>query len=168
MEKSKVWIVWIFCLVLAALPAFWMPTPSVARDVGAEHGKGEFRPLHNLKKLQLTEAQKHDVAVILKENRDQFKGLRSQMAEARKNLFAAINAPEYNEVAVRQAAHEIARCQEELIVMRAQIRHQVRAVLTPEQLAKLDAMRERFRERIREHRHDRFERMDKWIDAHSG
>lgn len=120
-----------------------------------------------LRKLNLTDAQKQEIASILKDKRDEAKTLATQMADARKNLFTVMSSPEYNDAAVQQAAQQIAQVHEQMIVLRAQIFHQVQGILTPEQQTKLAAMRARFGEKMQDRIEHRFDRLDKWIDAHS-
>ncbi len=169
-RKGKTLTVWLCCLVLAALPAFWMPVTSLAAKNQDSGGKMERRGhgfAHVFKKLGLSEDQKHQVAVILKGKRDQRNQLVNQMIDARKNYRTTIGAPNFNEADVRKAAQAVTRVQEDLMVLRAQTRHEIRAVLTPEQQQKMDAMREKFGNRMRDRIDSRFERMDSWIDKHA-
>ncbi len=117
-----------------------------------------------LGRLGLSPEQKSDIANILKEKRNEAKTLVDQMVEARKKLFAVIGSTDYNEGTVRQAAQEVARWREELIVLRAQAGRQINEVLTAEQKAKLDAARDRIQGRMQEHIDRRFEHLDQWIE----
>ncbi|MHC1727190.1 MAG: Spy/CpxP family protein refolding chaperone [Syntrophobacteraceae bacterium] len=160
----------MFCLVVAALPAFWMPAGSSARDLdgGCFRGKPGFGMLmHGLNRLDLSTEQKHDIALILKEKRNEARTLVDQMVEARKKLFTTIGSTDYNESAVRQAAQEVARCHEELIVLRTQAGQQIKEVLTSEQKAKMEAAREHFGQRMQEHIDDHFDHLDQWIEENS-
>lgn len=166
-RQRKTLLVWALCLMLAAFPALWAPGIASARG---HHGQGRgehFGPLQMLKKLDLTDAQKRDVAAILKAHREQVKKLAVQTADAREKLFAVVGSRDYNEAAIRQAAQELSKLHEEMIVLRAQMIHKIRGVLTADQQAKLDAMRAKFHGRMHKHMDRRFERLDKWIDKYS-
>lgn len=159
--------VWVFVALLAAVPGFWALTGSSVQ--AREFGRGPHGGLlgHALEGMDLTDAQKHDIAVILKEKREEAKGCMGQMSTARKNLFALTGAPEYNEAEVRRAAHQVAEIQEQLMVLRAGAVHRIQSVLTPEQRAKWSERRAHFAEKKHDHMHDGFGHMDEWIDAHS-
>lgn len=166
-RKKKTLLVGLLCLMLAAFPMLWAAGTASAGEGGGHGRGGHHGPFQMLKKLNLTDAQKHDVAVILKENRDQVRNLATQMAGSREKIFSLVGGADYNEAALRQAAQDVSKLHEEMIVLRAQIAQKIRGVLTADQLAKLDAMRARFGGKM-EKRMDRgFDRMDQWIDKYS-
>ncbi|MCE5333897.1 MAG: Spy/CpxP family protein refolding chaperone [Desulfobacteraceae bacterium] len=173
MKKRSTLVVWIFCALLAAMPGLWAITssPVLAGDSGGNHhvkgGHGHPGMGMALKGLNLTEAQKKDIATILRTKRDEAKGIADEMVAARKNLFTLVGAADYNESAVRQAAHEISRLHEEMLVLRAGAVHQVQGLLTPEQKQKWDVKRARFADNMQDRMDDRFEHLDEWINAHS-
>lgn len=85
--------------------------------------------------LNLTDAQKKEIADILKKYQESIKSDVNAVLEARKNLFDAIHADTYDENAVRATSRNAASAEEELAVLRAKIVSEIKAVLTPEQLA---------------------------------
>lgn len=129
--------------------------------------KGHHGPLGFLSKLNLTNDQKHKVALILKDHRQEAKETMNNLRTARKNLFAAVNSQEYNEAAVRQAAKDVARWQEEMAVHRAKVMSEVRKVLTPEQISQIEAKKAGFGDKFEKRRQKHMERMDKWIEKHA-
>jgi len=166
-RKKNTLLIGLICLMLAAFPMVWTVGLASAGEGGGHGGGGHHGPFPMLKKLGLTDVQKREVAGILKENRDQIKSLATQMADARKKVFALAGAAEYNEAALRQAAQDAAKVHEDMIVLRAQMGQKIRAILTPEQLAKLDAMKAKFGGKMEERMDHRFDRLDHWIDKHS-
>lgn len=169
-RKGKIFAVWFFCLMIAALPAVWVSaSASPAQcDAGCFREKPGFGMLkRELGRLGLSPEQKSDIANILKEKRNEARTFVDQMVEARKKLFAVIGSADYNEGAVRQAAQEVARWREELVVLRAQAGRQINEVLTAEQKTKLDAARDRIHGRMQDHIDRRFEHLDQWIEDNS-
>ena len=113
---------------------------------GGQHfgGGGEMR---GLRALNLSEAQRDQ---IFKIHHDQAPAFRDQMKKvraSREELQKLARADKFDPAAVRRAADTQAKAISEMAVMRVQVQNQVRAVLTPEQKAKLDQMREQRRER---------------------
>jgi len=72
---------------------------------------------------------------------------------ARKSLRTALNASPFDEEAVRKAYSPVAALRGEQLVMIAKIRAEIRSVLNPDQLAKLDALKaqraEKMKDRVR-------------------
>lgn len=90
--------------------------------------------------LGLTDAQKHDVAVILKKSLDKFDADRAAMHESMKGLGDVMRSDPGNEQLVRQACRKIAAAAEERAVASGKLLAEVKAVLTPEQIKKLEEM----------------------------
>lgn len=112
-------------------------------EFGFGHGIGRA-----LADLDLTEDQKSQVKAILKDEGPHVEPLVDDLLRARKELSEAVHAGEFDEKAVRAAAAGQARAQAELAVARARVVSRFRAVLTPEQQDRLDALHQRFEERI--------------------
>ncbi|MEA4856326.1 MAG: Spy/CpxP family protein refolding chaperone [Solidesulfovibrio sp.] len=135
---------------------------------GGPGGPGPEGMLNRLLSLKLTEAQKHDVAVVLKENRQAFRAAAKAMFEAFDAMREVMRADPGNEQQVRQASQKIAAAGEELAVLRGKVEARALAVLTPEQRkawAEDDVPpppknKERF--------HAGHELVNEWIDAHAG
>ncbi|HOI94014.1 MAG TPA: Spy/CpxP family protein refolding chaperone [Syntrophobacter fumaroxidans] len=122
--------------------------------------------LGTLLSLNLSEAQKHDVAVIMKSNRDEFRTVVGQMREAKKALFDRINAEPLDEEAIRQAVRQLAAVGEQAAVMRGRVLSEIKAVLTPEQRAALADKRVRFGAMFEGRGHRGNFLLDDWIDKY--
>ncbi|WP_428563281.1 MAG: Spy/CpxP family protein refolding chaperone [Solidesulfovibrio sp. DCME] len=135
---------------------------------GGPGGPGPEGLLNRLLSLKLTDAQKHDVAVILKENRQAFRAASVAMFEAFDGMREIMRNDPGNEQLVRQASKKIADAGEELAVLRGKVEAKTLALLTPEQRktwAEEDVPpppknKERF--------HVGHELVNEWIDAHAG
>lgn len=129
------------------------------------HGEGFAKIVDQLK---LTESQKHEIAVILKQNREEAQGLRDEIMEARKSLGEAITGDAFNEDAVREAVRKAAHTGEELAVLRAKAFDAVRKVLTPEQIETLQKIKAHCSSRIRHGIGHGMAPMDRWIAQYGG
>jgi Spy/CpxP family protein refolding chaperone len=132
-------------LGLAAAGAYAQPAPDGGHGFeqrGMHHhmrGGGEMR---GLRALNLSEAQRDQ---IFKIHHDQAPAFRDQMKKvraSREELQKLARADKFDQAAVRRAADTQAKAISEMAVMRVQAQNQVRSVLTPEQKAKLDQMRQ--------------------------
>ena len=132
-----------------AMGAYAQPAPDGGhgpehRGMHHMHGGGEMR---GLRALNLSEAQRDQ---IFKIHHDQAPAFRDQMKKvraSREELQKLARADKLDPAAVRRAADTQAKALSDMAVMRVQAQNQVRAVLTPEQKAKLDQMHEQRRER---------------------
>lgn len=98
-------------------------------------------PMMHLRGLELTEAQRDQIFQIFHEQAPAMREQMKQIREARINLAKAAGGDRYDEAAVRAAAEAQGKAVTQLALLRAQSMQRVRAVLTPEQRAKL---KERF------------------------
>jgi periplasmic protein CpxP/Spy len=89
------------------------------------------------KKLGLTDAQKGQAKVIFESNRESVKPIMENLRAERKNLHALMFADTVDEAAIRAETAKIATIQADLNVNRAKAMSQFRAILTPDQIAKL-------------------------------
>jgi|GEM_PF-964232 len=122
--------------------------------------------LGTLLSLNLSEAQKHDVAVIMKSNRDEFRTVVGQMREAKKALFDRINAEPLDEEAIRQAVRQLATVGEQAAVLRGRALSEIKGVLTPEQRAALTEKRAHFGAMFEGRGHRGNFLLDDWIDKY--
>jgi protein CpxP len=99
-----------------------------------------MRMMHALKEVGVTDAQKEQIRGIMREQRPQLQPLRKQMVQERRALRDVVQTSPLNESAIRTQAARVAQVQADLAVQRAQVASRVRAVLTPEQQAKLKEM----------------------------
>jgi len=97
-----------------------------------------------LRQLDLSQEQRDAIRAIVEGERDKVQGLRQQLRENRQKFRAAHPPTQFDEAAVRAHAAAQAKIHTELAVVRARIRAQVLAVLTPQQQAQLGELRDRF------------------------
>lgn len=154
-------------LVMLAMTSAGVTT-AWARPCGPGGGGGHGAHLLNvLLGLSLSDAQKHEIAVIMKTNRDEFKAVMGQVRDARKDVFDRINAEPLNEDAVRQAVRQLATVGEQAAVLRARVFSEIKGVLTPEQRKALADKRARFEAGFEHGKHRGSSLLDDWIDTHS-
>jgi protein CpxP len=100
--------------------------------------KGRFQK--HLAQLGATDEQKAQVKVILRKYQPTAGPLIQQVVTERRALRDAIRAETIDETAIRAQAAKVASLEADLAVQRAHVAHDIRAVLTPEQLQKLKDM----------------------------
>ena len=123
----------------------------------AEAAPGHFQrhdgPAMQLRRLDLSEAQRDQVFKIYHAQAPAFHEQMKQLRESRKVLREAASSDSYDAARAKAAADTQGKAVAQLALLRVQTAQQVRAVLTPEQRAKLDEMRSH-----RGHREPRGER----------
>jgi Spy/CpxP family protein refolding chaperone len=119
---------------------------------GTEQGK-ESRSFEGHKmqrfanRLDLTDAQRHQVDAIVKEDRTKMKPIIEQLKTGREQLDALSKTTPFDETKVRAAAKAQADKLADLIVAKEQTRSRIWALLTPEQRAKADQMHQAWKAR---------------------
>jgi len=90
-----------------------------------------------LRMLDLDDSQKDEVKQI----NDKYKADREKIVDNirqyRETLTQSIHGDEYNEENIRAAHNQISKEREEMVVLKAKIFSEIKAILTPEQLEKL-------------------------------
>jgi protein CpxP len=94
-------------------------------------------------RLDLTDDQRAQMKQIHIEPREETETLREQMSAAHDRLAALIDAEQFDETAIREAAAQFAEYQTELFVSRAAVQQELREILTPEQFEQMKEMREK-------------------------
>lgn len=106
-----------------------------------------YHPERHLQKMEsnlgLSPQQKKDVAELFAQCRTGTEPLMKKMAEERRALRNLIHADKVDEAAIRAQSAKIAAIESDLAVQRAQSNQRLRALLTPEQVQKLNTMREK-------------------------
>lgn len=121
--------------------------PVLAGDHGHKDGGPDAAFLHKaLKGLDLTEAQKTQIKALREAARSQ-QPSRGDMASQHEALAALVKAPQFDAVAARQLLEAKQDKQLEAQLTRLKLQHDIRAVLTDEQKAKLDARHAKMLER---------------------
>lgn len=100
--------------------------------------------------LQLSETQKTEIRNLFVANRENLRPLVQQFRELRQSLRAAAESQPFDESQVRYQAQELAKLQAELIVARATLMNQVSTLLTPEQRAQWNNLREQRKQRLQQ------------------
>ncbi len=107
-------------------------------------GRGLMALGFGLRQLDLTEQQRQQIKGILQGHREKAQALAAQGRAAGRALRQAI-ADGADEPTIRAKAADAAKVQADAAVLRAQVRNEIVAVLTPEQQAKAKALREKAR-----------------------
>lgn len=100
--------------------------------------------------LDLTDAQKTQVKAILEAEKPVVQPLVMQLAANRKEMQEITSSGNFNESQVQAIANKQGQLMSQLIVEKERVQSQVYAVLTPEQRAKAEKMRNQFMERFQE------------------
>ena len=101
---------------------------------------GKSRFAQRLAQLGLTADQKAQVKTILRKYQPTAGPLIKQVVTERRALRDTIHAETIDETAIRAQAAKVASLESDLAVQRAHVSHDIRAVLTPEQLQKVKDM----------------------------
>jgi protein CpxP len=118
---------------------------------GHRGGRGGFGMM-GFRQLDLTDAQKAQLKQIHENHRQALAPVMEQIRAKRQEMRAASEGGTVNEAAVAQKLAEIAPLEAKVMADRALIRQESLAVLTAEQKAKLDQMREQAKARWAERR----------------
>lgn len=118
-------------------PAQNTAPPSHKHHCKGFHHHGEF-----WRELNLSQAQKKEIKEIRKGERPKIQPLINQLKAGRDELVQLRKNGKFDEAKVRAIAEEQSKTLANVIVERERILYKIRAVLTPEQRAKLDKMHE--------------------------
>lgn len=150
--------------ITLAAALFALVLVSTAAWSGAPGGDGPGL-MRMLTELDLSAAQKREVAGILKANRDSTKALRDSVKSARDALRGIMAKTPGDEAAVRTGAKAVADAAVELAVARGRVKAAIDAVLTPGQREKRDALRQELREKWKSRLSERQGELDAWIES---
>jgi Spy/CpxP family protein refolding chaperone len=125
---------------MAAGLALAMAVPMAARAQAEGEGQRPFflrqilREVRDgIKALNVTDAQKAQIRTILRSHREEVRGAADRAWDARRAVVEAIHQDGVDEALIRERVQEAAAAQADLAVLRARVRGEVRAVLTPVQ-----------------------------------
>jgi Spy/CpxP family protein refolding chaperone len=109
--------------------------PSMGRWGGPGRSAGWAPALRELglRALDLTDAQREQVRGIEQSHRDERRQLAERLRTAHVGLQEVVQATSFDEAAIRSRSAEVAAVQADMAVLRARIRGEVWAILTPEQ-----------------------------------
>ena len=130
----------ILCGVFLAVSALALASPPFMRGSGGDM----FRMERMASELKLDDVQREKLQRINDDNRKRAQPFVRKMVEGREQLRKIIQADEFDEATVRQAAHAQSEAMTEMMVERARKRYDVRQLLTAEQREKHDSKKRRF------------------------
>jgi Spy/CpxP family protein refolding chaperone len=114
--------------------------PPMMRGRGGPMGRGGPAGLP-LPRLNLTDAQRDQVQLIVQSHDQELKALAPRVRQAREALDAAIAAASFDEAAIRARAADLAQAEADLIVAQARLRAEiVQQVLTADQKTQLQQL----------------------------
>ena len=123
------------------LLAVLLTSPRAEAQPGPGH-PGPFLGPRLIETLQLTDGQKTTIDGLFAANRENARALFQRIQEQRQLLRNAAQTQPFDEAAVRFQAQELAKLQAEMMVRRAALMNQVSSVLTADQKAKLQELRQ--------------------------
>jgi Spy/CpxP family protein refolding chaperone len=129
-------------LALAVLASLALPAAAVSFLRPAPAGEPPLAIAWAEQRLDLSDMQKARIRAILADHREELVAELKSVEEARRDLFEAIHSHPFSEPQVRQASAAVATVAEELAVTRAEIGDEIYDVLTPEQQAEAEQIRE--------------------------
>jgi protein CpxP len=145
-------IIAIIAVVVLAAGAIFVVAQKVGhRGPGGFGGRGDHMGMA-LRGLDLTDEQKAKVKEIMDASRTSVEPLAQQLRDGRKNLAALGTDGTFDQAKVEAAANEQAGIMAKLIVEKEKAKAQVFALLTDAQKAKAAEMRQKFEERIKDHK----------------
>ena len=98
--------------------------------------------------LGLSDQQSDDLAALFAAHRKAMRSTHEAMRTARESLQNQIHAETFDEAAIRKASGVVAALEADQAVGRAKLFQEIRRILTPEQLQKLEEIRAERRERM--------------------
>lgn len=107
-----------------------------------EHGRGGLK--YVMHKLDLSHQQRDSIHTIMTRQRDQMEANRDELFTIRKQLREQATADNYDAGRVRELADQQGKIKTDTIVSRTETLRKIRDQLTPEQIAELDKMADRF------------------------
>lgn len=120
------------------------PGPRMGRGGPGPHGPMmEF----GLRGLDLSDAQKEQVKSIMESHKAEFQAIGEKMRAAHDGLAQATQAETVDESAIRASTGAVASAMADEAILRAKVRAEVQAILTPEQLEQAKARQERMKHR---------------------
>jgi Spy/CpxP family protein refolding chaperone len=104
-------------------------------------------PMNLLRRIGITQEQLRQIRQIRRNNDDQIVAVGRRLREARRALEQAMIKEPFDEALVKRRAEELAQAQAEAVRLQAEIRAQIRKILTPEQVNRLMELEREYRQR---------------------
>ncbi len=134
---------------LAALIAGTAITGTASARGGFGHGGGDAQIERMIRALDLDDTQRTEVRRIVDQARPQARALGDSLRDGRAQLGEMVKSENLDAAALQSLADAQGDAMAAAMVARAQVMHDIRGILTAEQLEKLDTLRERHGERGR-------------------
>lgn len=153
--KTKVWSVAVALLALvlcgtAILAYAQQNDENSGASAWAGHRHGHMAYL--AKQLNLTDAQKQQIKTMAEAQRTTMRPLMQQIAQNRLAMLNATASGAFDQAKVQAIANQQAQLMSQLLVQKAQLHSQIyNQVLTADQKAKADQLRQNQIERINQH-----------------
>ena len=155
--KSKVLIA-ALTLIMVLAGAFAVDAMHSGRHSGFTDVMGSrILGLKTLIELNLSDSQKSQLLNIIDKYEKDMQIARNNLREARHNIRTILKAGEFNENDLRNACQQAAPFKEDLLVMGAKMKAELKTVLTPEQLQLLEERKAQRMKRYRDRLDSRFE-----------
>ena len=153
--KTKLWMFFVALLAVAlcsaAVISYAQESDNSAKPAWSGHRHGGHMA-YMAKALNLTDAQKQQVKSIWQANRTSTRPLMQQMAQNRVAMLTATSNGAFDQAKVTALASQQAQLMAQMTIQKESIQHQIYTqVLTPEQRATADQMRQKQITRINEH-----------------
>ncbi len=134
---------------------------------GGGHGGhgGGFGGLKMLMQLDLTDAQKAQIREILPVYRAEKEARQDSLQTMRAQMRTLMEADRFDENEVRLAFRQMAPLMEDMAVLKVQFMHDIKSVLTPEQIARVKEKHLNRENRRGEHRRVRESMLDTWLST---
>lgn len=116
------------------------------------HARGGFMGGRIFRQLELTDAQKEQLKQLRETHSQEIRAIRSEIQAKRQEIRQSTQGGTFDEAFVTQKLIEIAPLEAKLMAARHRHHQEMLSILTPEQKAKLDQMREQFKTRRTERR----------------
>jgi Spy/CpxP family protein refolding chaperone len=126
--------------------------PNRRNQVPTGPGRREQIQRQLMQAIGLSPDQRQRMAEIRQNNQDGILDAGRRFRQARQALDRAIRDENYNEKVIDQHIEEFASAQAELVKQQARVRAQLRRVLTPDQMIRLNRLERQYRQRLREER----------------
>lgn len=150
--KTKFWSIALLALVLCGTAMLGYAQQNDENGAsgwsGHRHGQMGFMA----RELNLTDAQKQQIKTMMQSQRTTMRPVMLQLAQNRESMLAATASGAFDQAKVQSLANQQSQLMAQLTVQKASIRSQIyNQVLTPEQKAKADQLRQNQIARINQH-----------------
>ncbi len=138
-----------------------------ARHESSFYLQPHFEIMRTLMQMKITESQKHEIAGILMDYKNEFKPVTDSIKSAKNNLRKAILAKSPDKKLVLDAYGRLASSGEEFVLLITEMITAIKSILTPEQLAILEKNGKRIGNAIDHKIKSRRHLLNEWIKMYA-